>query len=105
MNIFQELLGYTVDDRVYYATESANPELLHELALDDESMVREAVAKNTHGTNQNTLGLLAKDESWLVRLAVAYNVNTPPAVVNYLCNDSHVAVREAIKLRRENGLA
>lgn len=104
MNIFTEMLDFTVDERVNYAKESSTYEVLAELANDDEPMVRGAVAKNEYGITTDILAKLAKDECWLVRLNVVYNLKTTPSILNQLSFDSNYAVREAVKLRRETGL-
>jgi hypothetical protein len=65
------------------ANPNATPELLSELAKDEERFVREAVAENRN-TTPELLSRLVRDESQIVRAAVAKNPNSPTEILTYL---------------------
>ena len=67
-------------------------ELLRKLAEDEDLFVRREVAMNPN-TTVDILTKLAEDEDWYVRKAVAYNPNTPVELLRKLAEDKNLDVR------------
>jgi leucine rich repeat (LRR) protein len=78
------------------------PEVLEQLADDDDARVREMVARK-HRTSEAVLARLARDPSVGVRLAVAGNRNTPRDALVELETDSWPAVAELAARRLGHG--
>ena len=74
---------------------NASPEMIEELADDEDWHVRKEAAKNSR-TPVEALRKLAEDEDWLVRKEVAEHPSTPIEVLRKLAEDEVENVRYAV---------
>ncbi len=74
---------------------NASPEMIEELAEDEDWHVRKEVAKNSR-TPVEALRKLAEDEDWYVRKEVAEHPGTPIEVLRKLAEDEVENVRYAV---------
>ena len=74
---------------------NASPEMIEELADDEDWHVRKEAAKNSR-TPVEALRKLAEDEDWLVRKEVAEHPGTPIEVLRKLAEDEVENVRYAV---------
>ena len=74
---------------------NASPEMIEELADDEDWHVRKEAAKNSR-TPVEALRKLAEDEDWLVRKEVAEHPGTPIEVLRKLAEDKVENVRYAV---------
>lgn len=74
---------------------STPPEVLAQLANDEDKEVRGWVANNPN-TSAEVLAHLASDDSWQVRAWVAGNSNIPVKILTQLANDADEGVRFAV---------
>ena len=71
---------------------NASPEMVEELAEDEDFEVRQEVSKNPNAPAE-VLRKLAEDEDWLVRKEVAEHPGTPAEALRKLAEDEDVDVR------------
>ena len=74
---------------------NASPEMIEELAEDEDFEVRQEVAEHPN-TPAEVLRKLAEDENWEVRREVARNPRTPAEVFMKLAEDGDKYVKEAV---------
>jgi hypothetical protein len=76
----------------HLATDLSTPSIiLDELSQDDNSLIREAVAKHPN-TSSSVLNILASDECPAVRIAVALNPKTPADILDIFSQDDILIV-------------
>ena len=74
---------------------NASPEMIEELAEDEDKEVRQEVAKNPNAPAE-ALRKLAEDKYSDVRFAVSGNPNTPAEALKKLANDKYWGVKQAV---------
>ena len=76
-------------------SDSTSPEMIEELAEDEDANVRYAAAENPNAPAE-ALRKLAEDDDWTVRIEVVRNPRTPIDILKKLAEDEDMQVRIAV---------